>query len=343
MIEADIMEEETDHIDELIIAYLTKEINTVDFNELKAWIAASPENERFFLQQQELWFSVISEKEDVTFDKVNAFEQFRSRIKERQNSIVKRQRYFQISTLWRYAAVVATVFTISGFSYWWGARHIKGKFSKIVVEAPIGSRSKLCLPDGSLVWLNAGTSIVYSQGFGVDNREIELTGEGYFEVKQNEQTPFFVKTKSLQVKVLGTKFNFRDYPEDKEAIVSLSEGKVSVINLVKVGGGIFLNPNERAVLNKKNERILVEQAIAANAAEWKDGYLFFDEELLPDIVKELERSYNVKIQITNDSLKSFRFYGNFVRREQSITEVLNALASTGRIKYTMKDNIIALY
>lgn len=211
------------------------------------------------------------------------------------------------------------------------------------MEAPLGSRTKLTLPDGTLVWLNAGSRITYSQGFGVGNRKIELIGEGYFEVKRNEEVPFLVKTNSLLVKVLGTKFNFRDYPDDAEAVVSLSEGKVSLNNLLKKEKEAFLLSNERVVLNKKDGRMHVEHSTVANALQWTNGYLFFDEELLPDVVKELERSYNVKIQIASDTLNTFRFYGNFVHREQNIQEVLEALSATRKIHYFIEGHNITLY
>ena len=241
------------------------------------------------------------------------------------------------------AAVIVVLFSVSYFSYWRGGISIKEVFSDIIVEAPLGSRTKLTLPDGTLVWLNAGSRITYSQGFGVGNRKIELIGEGYFEVKRNEEVPFLVKTNSLLVKVLGTKFNFRDYPDDAEAIVSLSEGKVALNNLLKKEKEAFLLPNERVVLNKKNGRMHVEYSTVSNALQWTNGYLFFDEELLPDVVKELERSYNVKIQIASDTLNTFRFYGNFVHREQNIQEVLEALSATRKIHYIIEGHNITLY
>ena len=163
------------------------------------------------------------------------------------------------------------------------------------------------------------------------------------EVKRNEEVPFLVKTNSLLVKVLGTKFNFRDYPDDAEAIVSLSEGKVALNNLLKKEKEAFLLPNERVVLNKKNGRMHVEYSTVSNALQWTNGYLFFDEELLPDVVKELERSYNVKIQIASDTLNTFRFYGNFVHREQNIQEVLEALSATRKIHYIIEGHNITLY
>lgn len=224
-----------------------------------------------------------------------------------------------------------------------GRSECKDTFADISVEAPLGSRTKLYLPDGTLVWLNAGSRMTYSQGFGVDNRKVELEGEGYFEVQRNEKLPFFVKTKDLQLQVLGTKFNFRDYPEDHEVVVSLLEGKVELNNLLKKEKEAFLAPDERAILNKANGLMTVETVTASNASQWTDGYLFFDEELLPDIVKELERSYNVNIHIANDSLNKFRFYGNFVRREQSIQEVLDALASTEKIQYKIEERNITIY
>ena len=99
--------------------------------------------------------------------------------------------------------------------------------------------------------------------------------------------------------------------------------------------------DEFTILNRRH--VIPRSYTASNASQWTDGYLFFDEELLPDIVKELERSYNVNIHIANDSLNKFRFYGNFVRREQSIQEVLDALASTEKIQYKIEERNITIY
>ena len=301
------MEEENKHIDELIANYLTEGLDKNALDELKTWIAASAENQQYFIRQREIWFSAVSREAASVYDKDKAFENFRNRVD------------------------------------WQGEVNVKDTFADISVEAPLGSKTKLYLPDGTLVWLNAGSRMTYSQGFGVDNRKVELEGEGYFEVKRNEKIPFFVKTKDLQLQVLGTKFNFRDYPEDHEVVVSLLQGKVGLNNLLREEKEAVLSPDERAVLNKANGLLTVESVTASNASQWTDGYLFFDEELLPDIAKELERSYNVKIHIANDSLKTFRFYGNFVRREQNIQEVLEALASTEKMQYKIEERNITIY
>ena len=337
------MEEENKHIDELIANYLTEGLDKNALDELKTWIAASAENQQYFIRQREIWFSAVSREAASVYDKDKAFENFRNRVESQKEIQSTSRRGFSLSALWRYAAVVAIIIAVGCISYWQGEVNVKDTFADISVEAPLGSKTKLYLPDGTLVWLNAGSRMTYSQGFGVDNRKVELEGEGYFEVKRNEKIPFFVKTKDLQLQVLGTKFNFRDYPEDHEVVVSLLEGKVGLNNLLREEKEAVLSPDERAVLNKANGLLTVESVTASNASQWTDGYLFFDEEILPDIAKELERSYNVKIHIANDSLKTFRFYGNFVRREQNIQEVLEALASTEKMQYKIEERNITIY
>ena len=337
------MEEENKHIDELIANYLTEGLDKNALDELKTWIAASAENQQYFIRQREIWFSAVSREAASVYDKDKAFENFRNRVESQKEIQSTSRRGFSLSALWRYAAVVAIIIAVGCISYWQGEVNVKDTFADISVEAPLGSKTKLYLPDGTLVWLNAGSRMTYSQGFGVDNRKVELEGEGYFEVKRNEKIPFFVKTKDLQLQVLGTKFNFRDYPEDHEVVVSLLEGKVGLNNLLREEKEAVLSPDERAVLNKANGLLTVESVTASNASQWTDGYLFFDEELLPDIAKELERSYNVKIHIANDSLKTFRFYGNFVRREQNIQEALEALASTEKMQYKIEERNITIY
>ena len=337
------MEEENKHIDELIANYLTEGLDKNALDELKTWIAASAENQQYFIRQREIWFSAVSREAASVYDKDKAFENFRNRVESQKEIQSTSRRGFSLSALWRYAAVVAIIIAVGCISYWQGEVNVKDTFADISVEAPLGSKTKLYLPDGTLVWLNAGSRMTYSQGFGVDNRKVELEGDGYFEVKRNEKIPFFVKTKDLQLQVLGTKFNFRDYPEDHEVVVSLLEGKVGLNNLLREEKEAVLSPDERAVLNKANGLLTVESVTASNASQWTDGYLFFDEVLLPDIAKELERSYNVKIHIANDSLKTFRFYGNFVRREQNIQEVLEALASTEKMQYKIEERNITIY
>lgn len=289
--------------------------------------------------EQEIWFSAVDEQQLSRFDKDAAFARFQERVAAAQTFKPKR------NLRWlSYAAAVALMVAVSYFSFKGGQSNVESTFGEIVVEAPQGSRTQMTLPDGTKVWLNAGSKISYSQGFCLVNRLVMLVGEGYFEVAHNEQLPFRVSSKNLQVSVLGTKFNFRDYCADAEATVSLAEGKVALDDLVHPDKEtIYLRPNQRAVMNKQTGKISVEDYTVSNAIQWTNGNLIFDGEPLKDIIKDLERSYNVKITIADKSLLPLRFYGDFVRQEQSLTEVLDALSATGRIRYKAEGRNITLY
>ena len=339
------MENEKSYIDGLIADYLAQGLEKEKLTELKSWLEQSAENKIYFAQQREVWFSAVCKDESSIYNKEEAFKLFKNRVKDAVSKSVSNKNRSRLLPLFvRYAAVVVLLIAISGLAYWQGGLSVKEAFSDISIEAPWGSRTKLFLPDGTLVWLNAGSRMTYSQGFGVENRDIELEGEGYFEVSRNENLPFRVKTKELNLQVLGTKFNFRDYPEDCEVVVSLLEGKVGLNNLLRSEKNITLSPNERGVLDKSNGQMKVEKVDASNAVQWKDGYLFFDEELLSDISRKLERSYNVEITITNDVLKNYRFYGNFIRREQTVEEVLMVLTSLAdEMKYKIEGKHITIY
>lgn len=328
-------------IDELIATYLSQGLEAEKLAELENWLKASPENQKHFQQMREIWFSTISANEEERYNKDEAYSRFLNRTRQTHQK-EKTVKKLSLHKFFYGAAAVALLCLISFASYRTGTEQVKKQFAEMVVEAPLGSKTRLYLPDGTLVWLNAGSTITYSQGFGVEERKLKLSGEGYFEVTHNKQLPFEITTKELQLKVLGTKFNFRNYPEDEEVSVSLLEGKVCLRNYLKNDALCYLEPDQKAILNKKNGKLMVSASEARYTAEWTNGFLFFDEELLPDIIKELERSYNVKIYIEDESLKTFRFYGNFVRKEQAIQEILEMLASTGKLEYRIEGKTVRL-
>jgi ferric-dicitrate binding protein FerR (iron transport regulator) len=332
------MEEKLSRVDELVLACLTDSLTPEETAELEVWLDASPENRDYLRSMRQVWFLAGLAGHAERFDEKSAYKRFLARIghywKTAKRVVLRRLGYA--------AASIALLLTVSYVSFRQGGEQVKNRFADIVVEAPPGTKTKMVLPDGTLVWLNANSKITYSQGFGVNDRNVGLTGEGYFEVTANAALPFLVKTDELQVKVLGTKFNFSNYPDNEEAIVSLIEGRVQVGSLMNVREERRLSPDEKAFLNKKTGQMRVLNRKAQPSAEWTNGYLFFDDELLPDIAKTLERCYNVKIHIADKSLETARFYGDFVQREQTVEEVLQLLKSTGKLTYSIKGKEITL-
>lgn len=287
--------------------------------------------------EQELWFSSLAASDSSPYDVEKAFNRFVSRTQQ------KRRAFFHLSKVIYGVASVLLLLIVSTISYWWGEHRLQRRFADIVVEAPLGGKTRLILPDSTLVWLNAGSKISYSQGFGVKDRHLQLNGEGYFEVRKDVKLPFDVKTRELNVTVLGTKFNFRNYEEDEEVIVNLLEGKVQLENSVKKMGICYLSPSEKVTLNKATGEMTITRAKVNNAKEWTNDGLFFDEMPLSDIVKELNRSYNVKICIADESLATDRFYAFFNRKKQTIYDVLEIIAATKQIKYKADGDSILLY
>lgn len=285
--------------------------------------------------EREIWFSALAADETQTYDVDKAFDRFTSRTRPRF--------YFSLPGIAYGAAAVVFLCLVSTLSYVWGESRLQARFADMIVEAPLGAKTRLILPDSTLVWLNAGSKIRYSQGFGVQDRRLYLSGEAYFEVKKNTHLPFDVQTKELNVTVLGTKFNFRNYREDEEVVVELLEGRVKLENYMKKTETSYLSPSEKVTLNKTTGEMTITRAEVRNAGEWTNDGLFFDEIPLADIVKILNRSYNVKICIADEHLARNRFYASFNRREHTLYEVLDRLASTHQLKYKVKGDTILLY
>lgn len=335
-------EQSQQEIDDLIVGYFTQSLEDHETHRLHDWLSGSQENKAHFLQAQNDWFLRMQESSKFRFDERQAYEIFLSRTKTKQKESrvmgIKRPKVF----LGRAAAAIALLLVFSASGYWLGNQKKGSHIGQLSVEAPLGSRTRMLLPDGSMVWLNAGSNLSYSQDFGLNNRTVHLEGEGYFEVKKNRNLPFIVRSKKINVKVLGTKFNFRNFRDEEEARVTLLEGKVQTTSGANSNKENFLTPDQQIVLNKKTGDTRISRIEARYASVWTKGLIFFDEERLPDIAKELERSYNVKIVIADDSLRSYRFYGNFTRTEQTIQEVLEVLASTDRLKYKVEGKQITL-
>lgn len=329
-------------IDQLIIDYLTHQLSESDIVMLSEWVERSPQNRDYFLDKSEIWFSssIACVNGEERFDKEKAFEEFLLRVRSYRG--VQRERTEQFNRgkgdrrffFLKIAACAIALLGLAYGSFHFGQLSIEKRFSLITIEAPIGSRIQFQLPDGSSVFLNSGSKARYSQGFGVRERRLELEGEGYFDVKRDDRHPFLVNTPDFDVKVLGTQFNFTNYRESSTASVALIAGKVSLLEPNSHRELCTLTPDQSAIYDKRTKRTEVKRGSSSMSAVWTNGELFFNEEDLTSIVRRLERSYNVKIDIENEELAAMRFYGSFGRLEMSIDEILRSLSKTGKLTYS---------
>lgn len=326
--------------DDLIIRHLADALSRAEEDELASWVSASPENRAHYERLCSLWQAVGTPQASTRYNKDAAYVRFVERVQQAQ----ARTRH-NLRLVWRrvagIAAMLAIIIGVTLTAYLAGQDGLTRRFADIAIEAPQGSRTRITLPDGSAVWLNAGSRLSYSQGFGMNDRNVRISGEGYFEVKHNAQAPFTVRSKDMEVTVLGTKFNFQDYPAENTAIVTLAQGSVSVSS--RLGGTYKLTPNQRAVIDKRSGAVRVEDCTPDDATSWRNGIITLNGQTLAEIGRMLERAYNIKVTFSNPKARQLRFYGAFLRQEQDINEVMNVLSATGRISYTRHDNTIIIH
>lgn len=203
---------------------------------------------------------------------------------------------------------------------------------------PFGNRSKVILNDGTSVWLNAGSRLIYPSKFTGNRREVVLFGEAYFEVAKNKDFPFVVKTSAIEVKVLGTKFNVSAYPEDNVIQTVLIEGGVAI---QKNGAGIFdkdllLSPNQMASFDKVAMDAKVTNVDAGSYIIWTEGLLKFDDLEMCRVLKRLERYYNVHIVYADPSIGSQRITGK-LDLNKDLMKVLEYLSKVSSTEFTQMD------
>lgn len=189
-----------------------------------------------------------------------------------------------------------------------------------IITTPKGGEYQLQLPDGSVVWLNAGTSLRYPTAFTGKERVVELDGEAYFEVAKNPQQPFIVKSQQGQVRVLGTHFNVRAYHDEAAMKTTLAEGAV----VLQQGDHTeHLKPGESGVVTTSTNTIDVAKANVEQDLAWKNGWFYFDKTPLDEIMTQIGRWYDLEIRY--DGAKPDKRFVGKINRNANLSEVLNIL------------------
>jgi len=195
------------------------------------------------------------------------------------------------------------------------------------IETPIGGTYQVNLPDGTKIWLNAGSSLKYPTLFARTERRVELLGEGYFEVAHNPQKPFIVKTARRQeVMVLGTHFNLSAYANDQVYTTTLYEGKVRVSN---GQNSVVLKPFQQALL--QNGALRITEVSDTNELSWKNDQFAFQNQPLEKILRELERWYDVEF-ICPQEFRTITFSGK-ISRQKTLKQALNIIDKEGTIHF----------
>ncbi len=359
----------------LITRCLSGNADQQEWEELNSFLKENNENRLYYFYCKRIWFESSKQTGDSPETDLR-WERLKVRMGSQKNipgSISGRNKNRRVLKTLGIAASISLLIALTSFTTY--IFHQTAKFATTLneVTAPLGSRTNLVLPDGSSVWLNSGSKLTYTSGFGRKTRDVSLSGEAFFDIRHQEKKPFIVNSGDLHIEVLGTIFNVKAYPDEKTIETTLVEGKVSVrLNTAKGGQTIVLKPNEKLIYNsnkeisvnstlvdtkkkvskeERSETISTESTSPAsydvvrspnpqNAAAWKDGKLIVRSESLESLAIKLERYFNIEISFECDSIKGFKYSGTL--DEVSIEEVLNALECTSPLNYSIDKNQVIL-
>ena len=365
---------------DLIIRSLTGELTGEENRTLQEWLDAAEENRKKYEETVFLW------ETSQVYQKANDREKERDwHIISERLQVHAEKRYYpttgkkhpgKIREFLKIAAIFIAAFTLAWFVYRYQPGHSGKKQipSYCQVITTKGQKARVILPDNTVVWLNAESRLEYPVSFNNHNRQVMLSGEAYFQVtKTADRNPFLVKTSDLNIRVTGTRFNVKAYPEEDIVETTLIDGSVTLLR--KTGNtyqAIKLKPDQKATLIKKGANIRIDDVRAdrptlplmsistrkttvskekiiispdvniKSHTAWKNEELVFESESFEDIAYQLERWFDVHIVFKDASLKKYCYTGKFIHKE-SLEQILNVIQMTTPFQYKIDKNNVIIY
>ncbi|PTN08164.1 FecR family protein [Mangrovibacterium marinum] len=327
-----------DEIEPILIKSFAGQASSEDEKRIADWIAASDDNFAEWKRYKALWNKSKALQYSDKIDLEKALIATKRRIPQ-----FHKTKSFKLQWWMQAAAVILLSLLFSVTINYFREESKKLVATNVVyqeVKAAYGTQTKVLLEDGTLVWLNSGSKLRFPNTFASqDTRNVELVGEGYFEVYHNPQHPFIVHTRDIGVKVLGTTFNVNAYENTKRVTVALVEGKVSVINerADQKKELLQLHPSEIADYSIDENKIYYsETENIGRYTAWKDGKIVFLEDSMAEMVGLLENWYNVDIEVQDKSLLRNHFTATF--HDESLDQILKYLSISTSFKYRFVDS-----
>jgi ferric-dicitrate binding protein FerR (iron transport regulator) len=346
--------------EELLIKYVAGQCTSQEEKEIYDWINQSPENKEEYYKFLNLWALSSQERsyEEASQKDIKIFKEF---IADKS----KQTRIQTFSLVLKYAAVALIAMVVGKYFIPEKTNKNESFALQNQIIVPLGSKSKIILPDGSTALLNAGSKLSYDFSYGNNTREVILEGEAYFKVAKNKGKPFIVHTSKANIKALGTEFNVKAYPEENRIetilvegsiLVEQKSGKSSKFNQEQTG--ILLKPGQKMLISEENkstgsptvasrddknvkedEEIKLNREITdlenvAIETSWKDDRWIIQGEKLDDLAVLLSRRFNVAIQLMDSTLKEYKFSGTI--QNETIEQIFDILKLTVPMTYTIE-------
>lgn len=311
--------------EEILARFLMGECTEDELREVNAWMDESKENTRELFKQEEVYhlgkLGSASDEEEVEKAEKRLF-------KRLEQEKAKQHKVRRIYGWMRYAAMFIGVFVLGGMGYLLYQNYDQDEMLLAVTTQD--TIKELKLPDGTQVWLNKNTTLKYPRNFSDTGRKVYLEGEGYFEVKRNPDRPFIVQSEAMQVRVLGTVFNFKSDRVNMSAVATLLKGEIEVKGNHEEGM-IVLAPGQKAELNGVTRRLVVKQ-VDTGFENWHDNQFVFDKADIYTIARTLETSYGVKIILAPD-IDVKKTYSGTLKKNDNVESVLKQIMNAIPVEY----------
>ncbi|MDU1905522.1 MAG: FecR family protein [Dysgonomonas sp.] len=310
-------------IEQLITKYLAGEISSEEKEILEKGLDENEEYRKLFYHLKNIWEVANPPFNPNDIDTSKAYENIKPHIRKKSKKV-------DFIIYWQRIASIMLLPLLALSAYFILKDSGKIEYSETFQEifTPYGSRSLIDLPDGSKVWLNAGSSLKYPIKFTDNSRKVFLEGEGYFEVQSDKENPFIVQTKSMDIKATGTKFNIEAYKNDTTTAVTLVSGAVDILFGKKEES---LSPGERIHYNNQNSSYKVKQTDTFKWCSWKDGIYAFRNDPLADVFKKLGQTYNIDFIIKDKEIAQYVYRATF--EGESLDQILHLLQVSAPIRY----------
>lgn len=332
------MEEQRKHIEEpaasLLLAYVRETASAEECRIVENWLKDNDENEQTLLQIARIYHVQYTHRRIEQRDSLKAFEQVKEQIRRR----VWQKNIYRISVA---VACIAVGFFLSNFLSWWNITRPEPEAQMVTVCSNPGMRTSCQLPDGTMAYLNSGSTLIYPALYDKDKRAVTLDGEGYFKVARDPGKPFIVSVADgkMRVKVLGTEFNLQAYKEEGMVQTTLVSGSVSIdiLKSGKIVSGTNLKPSERAVFEISSGKVSIVTVNTEYDTAWKDGRLMFKDTPISQVLRRLSYFYNVRFDVRDSVINTYCFTGTFQNKQ--LAQILDYLKISSQIDYTIQQII----
>ncbi len=316
----------------LLIRLFSGESSPNEKKTISEWLDQSPENKKLYSDLREIWLSSGTQTNADGFHLEEAIQKFRAHIHKTQE---KPARLISTGNLLKYAAIVILALALP-VSYYLGKQGTATD-STTTISCAYGDKSDVVLPDSSHVSLNSGSKLSFNSNFR-NGRKVTLEGEAFFEVSKDKAHPFQVKTKDINIEVLGTKFNLKAYPNEKSVSTTLIEGSV---RLTANNQYWLMNPDQKLTFDKENKKTTVQKLTdTSSETSWTEGRFVFRNETLAELKPKLERWFDVDIVFCDEQVKTRRFTG--VLNRESILEAITYFDRSKYVDCSIQGNKILI-